>query len=130
MTTVCLIGGKLQGFEVTYLAKKAGMRVVLIDRNKKPLICNVVDELFCFDITQEPDRFIEISKNVDAIIPVNENLDTLNFIRDISNKLDCPVLFDFDAYHISMDKKRSKEYFVSIDIPTPGDRPSQPPYFV
>ncbi|ABE52958.1 3-methylornithine--L-lysine ligase PylC [Methanococcoides burtonii] len=130
MTTVCLIGGKLQGFEVTYLAKKAGMGVVLIDKNRKPLIRNVVDELFCFDITEEPERFIEISKNVDAIIPVNENLDTLNFIRDISNKLDCPVLFDFDAYHISMDKKRSKEYFTSIDIPTPGDRPSQPPYFV
>ncbi|NYT18801.1 MAG: 3-methylornithine--L-lysine ligase PylC [Methanosarcinales archaeon] len=130
MTTICLIGGKLQGFEVNYLARKAGMNVVLIDRNKKPLIRNVVDEFFCFDITQEPERFIDISKDVDAIIPVNENLYTLNFIRDISSELDCPVLFDFDAYHISMDKKRSKEYFASIGIPTPDDRPSQPPYFV
>ncbi|WP_445474156.1 3-methylornithine--L-lysine ligase PylC [Methanococcoides methylutens] len=130
MTTICLIGGKLQGFEVNYLARKAGMNVVLIDRNKKPLVRNIVDEFFCFDIVQEPERFIAISKDVDAIIPVNENLETLNFIRDISNKLDCPVLFDFDAYHISMDKKRSKEYFASIGIPTPDDRPSQPPYFV
>ncbi|WP_440952813.1 3-methylornithine--L-lysine ligase PylC [Methanococcoides sp. FTZ1] len=130
MTTICLIGGKLQGFEVSYLARKAGMKVVLIDRNSKPLIRNVVDEFHCFDIIQEPDRFIGISKDVDAVIPVNENLETLDFIRDISSKLECPVLFDFDAYHISMDKKRSKEYFVSIGVPTPDDKPSQPPYFV
>ncbi|WP_135604023.1 3-methylornithine--L-lysine ligase PylC [Methanococcoides sp. NM1] len=130
MTTICLIGGKLQGFEVSYLARKAGMNVVLIDRNEKPLIRNVVDGFFCFDVIQEPERFIGISRDVDAIIPVNENLNTLNFIRDISSKLDCPVLFDFDAYHISMDKNRSKEYFVSIGVPTPDDRPSQPPYFV
>ncbi|SES78149.1 pyrrolysine biosynthesis protein PylC [Methanococcoides vulcani] len=130
MTTICLIGGKLQGFEVSYLARKAGMNVVLIDRNEKPLIRNVVDGFFCFDVIQEPERFIGISRNVDAIIPVNENLNTLNFIRNISCKLDCPVLFDFDAYHISMDKNRSKEYFVSIGVPTPDDRPSQPPYFV
>ncbi|MEL4305891.1 3-methylornithine--L-lysine ligase PylC [Methanococcoides sp. LMO-2] len=130
MTTICLIGGKLQGFEVSYLARKAGMDVVLIDRNRKPLIRNVVDEFHCFDITQDPDRFIDISKDVDAIIPVNENIGTLDFIRDISTKLECPVLFDFDAYHISMDKKRSKEYFVSIGVPTPDDKPSQPPYFI
>ncbi|MGM0770920.1 MAG: 3-methylornithine--L-lysine ligase PylC [Halobacteriota archaeon] len=130
MTTICLIGGKLQGFEVSYLARKTGMKVVLIDRNRKPLIRNFVDEFHCFDITHEPERFIGISKNVDAIIPVNENIETLDFIQEISNKLECPVLFDFDAYHISMDKKRSKEYFASIGVPTPDDKPSQPPYFV
>ncbi|WP_340820013.1 3-methylornithine--L-lysine ligase PylC [Methanolobus sp. WCC4] len=130
MTSICIIGGKLQGFEVTYLAHKAGMDVVLVDRREKPLIRNVVDSFHCFDVVREPERLRELSENVDAIIPVNENLETIEFLREIKDELACPVLFDFDAYHTSMDKKRSKDYFNSIDIPTPADKPTSPPYFV
>ncbi|MCD4704102.1 MAG: 3-methylornithine--L-lysine ligase PylC [Methanosarcinaceae archaeon] len=130
MSSICLIGGKLQGFEVTYLARKAGMEVVLVDRKKRPLIRNVVDRFYCFDIIQDPERLIEISRDVDAIIPVNENLATLDFIRRITPHLDCPVLFDHDAYHVSMDKLRSRRYFASIGIPIPAGKPTAPPYFV
>lgn len=130
MTAICIIGGKLQGFEVTYLAHKAGMEVVLVDRREKPLIRNVADSFHCFDVVEEPEKLIKLSETVDAVIPVNENLETIEFLRSIKEKLACPVLFDFDAYHISMDKKRSKDYFASIDIPTPADRPAKPPYFV
>jgi pyrrolysine biosynthesis protein PylC len=128
--TICIIGGKVQGFEVTYLAHKAGIRVVLVDRRAKPLIRNVVDSFHCFDITEEPEKLRELSENVDAIIPVNENLRTIEFLRSIKDELACPVLFDFDAYYISMDKNRSKDYFKSIDIPTPADNPVKPPYFI
>jgi Carbamoylphosphate synthase large subunit (split gene in MJ) len=130
MKTICIIGGKLQGFEFTYLAHKAGMNVVLVDRRAKPLIRNVVDSFHCFDITEKPEKLRELSENVDAIIPVNENLRTIEFLRSIKNELACPILFDFDAYYVSMDKKRSKDYFKSIDIPTPADKPVKPPYFV
>lgn len=130
MRSIALIGGKLQGFEANYLAKKAGIRVLLIDRNPEALSRNVVDDFHCFDIIENPEKLIEISKSVDGILPVNENQDTLNFLRNIQEELACPLLFDFDAYHISMDKKRSKEYFNSIQIPTPLDRPSSPPYFI
>lgn len=130
MTTICIIGGKLQGFEFTYLAHKAGMNVVLVDRREKPLIRRVVDIFHCFDVVREPEKLIELSENVDAIIPVNENLETIELLKSIKDELACPVLFDFDAYHISMDKKRSKEYFRSIDIPIPLDNPTSPPYFV
>ncbi|MBN2110542.1 MAG: 3-methylornithine--L-lysine ligase PylC [Methanosarcinaceae archaeon] len=130
MTTICIIGGKLQGFEVTYLAHKAGMKVVLVDRREKPLIRRVVDCFHCFDVLKEAERLIELSEDVDAIIPVNENLETIEYLRSIKNRLACKILFDFDAYHTSMDKKRSKEYFKSINIPTPADKPATPPYFV
>jgi pyrrolysine biosynthesis protein PylC len=130
MTTICIIGGKLQGFEVTYLAHKAGMDVILVDRREKPLIHKVVDGFHCFDVVRESEKLIELSENVDAIIPVNENLKTIDFLRSVKDKLACPVLFDFDAYHVSMDKKRSKDYFKSINIPTPADKPTSPPYFV
>ncbi|WP_342303756.1 3-methylornithine--L-lysine ligase PylC [Methanolobus sp. ZRKC5] len=130
MKNICIIGGKLQGFEVTYLAHKAGMRVVLVDRKAKPLIRKIVDSFQCFDITEEPEKLRELSENVDAIIPVNENLTTIEFLRSIENELTCPILFDFNAYYVSMDKKSSKDYFKSIDIPTPEDKPAKPPYFV
>lgn len=124
------MGGKLQGFEAAYLAKKAGMNVVLVDKNPQALIRNYVDEFHCFDVTKEPKKLLELSRNVDALLPVNENLACIEFLSSIKEKFSCPVLFDFEAYRISRDKKRSKDYFKSIRVPTPQDRPSEPPYFV
>ncbi|MBP2030155.1 pyrrolysine biosynthesis protein PylC [Methanohalophilus levihalophilus] len=120
----------MQGFEVAYLAHKAGMEVVLVDKNPRALIRNVVDQTFCFDITKQPEKLVDLSREFSAIIPTNENLDSILFLKKIASELHCPLLFDFDAYHVSMDKKRSKEYFSSIDVPTPFDKPSKPPYFV
>jgi pyrrolysine biosynthesis protein PylC len=80
MKQICLIGGKLQGFETAYHARKAGMGVVLVDRNKDAFIKHLVDTFHCFDIAEEPERLIEISKTVDAMIPVNENFDTIDFL--------------------------------------------------
>jgi 3-methylornithine--L-lysine ligase len=130
LITICLIGGKLQGFEAAYLAKKAGMHVLLVDKNPHALIRNYVDEFHCFDITEEPEKLFELTKRVDALIPVNENLECIEFLNSIKDKLACPILFDFAAYMISRDKRKSKEYFASIGVPTPKDTPSEPPYFV
>jgi pyrrolysine biosynthesis protein PylC len=130
MKRICLIGGKLQGFEAAYHAKKASMKVALIDRNENAFIKDFVDEFHCFDIMEEPERLIKFSATVDAMIPVNENFDTIDFLETIKDRLHCPMLFDFDAYRISRDKSTSKKYFRSIGIPTPSDRPSHPPYFI
>ena len=130
LKTICLIGGKLQGFEAAYLSKKAGMKVLVVDKNPQALIRNYADEFRCFDVTKEPEKLLDISKSVDAILPVNENLECIEFLSTIKEKFSCPVLFDFDAYWISRDKRKSKEYFASIGIPTPKDKPSEPPYFV
>lgn len=130
LKTICLIGGKLQGFEAAYLSKKAGMKVLVIDKNPQALIRNYADEFQCFDVIKEPEKLIEISKSVDAILPVNENFECIEFLNTIKEKFSCPVLFDFEAYWISRDKRKSKEYFESIEIPTPQDKPSEPPYFV
>ncbi len=130
MKTICLVGGKLQGFEAAYLSKKAGIRVVLVDKDPHALIRNYADEFHCFDVIKEPERLIELSKSVDALLPVNENLECIEFLSSVKEKFSCPVLFDFEAYRISRDKKKSKDYFASIGIPTPQDKPSEPPYFV
>lgn len=130
LKTICLVGGKLQGFEAAYLSKKAGIRVVLVDKDPHALIRNYADEFHCFDVIKEPEKLIELSKSVDALLPVNENLECIEFLSSVKEKFSCPVLFDFEAYRISRDKKKSKDYFASIGIPTPQDKPSEPPYFV
>ena len=132
---ICLIGGKLQGVETAYLAQKAGLFVILIDKNPAALAQSLCDVFYCFDITKENEKpkLIEIFKNSDYLIPVNENEETIAYLRNISDeikKTGCKLLFDFDAYHISSDKVRSKTYFKKINIPTPADKPSTPPYFV
>lgn len=130
LKTICLVGGKLQGFEAAYLSKKAGMKVVLVDKDPQALIRNYVDEFHCFDVIKEPEKLLELSKRVDSLLPVNENFACIEFLNSIKEKFSCPILFDFEAYRISRDKKSSKDYFKSIGIPTPQDRPSEPPYFV
>lgn len=130
LKTICLVGGKLQGFEAAYLSKKAGMKVVLVDKNPQALIRNYADEFHCFDVTKEPEKLFELSKKVDALLPVNENFACIEFLDSVKEKFSCPVLFDFEAYQISRDKKSSKDYFKSIGVPTPQDSPSEPPYFV
>jgi len=132
---ICLIGGKLQGVEAAYLAKKAGLYVILIDKNPSALAQNLCDEFHCFDITKksEKSRFIELSKKSDYMIPVNENEKTISFLKSAVKEIieaDCKFLFDFDAYYISSDKTRSKNYFKKMNIPTPADKPDEPPYFV
>ena len=130
MKTICLVGGKLQGFEAAYLAKKTGMQVFLIDKNPQALIRNYVDEFHCFDVIQTPEKLLELTKRADFLLPVNENLECIEFLNSIKEKFSCPVLFDFEAYRISRDKKKSKKYFASIKVPTPKDNPLNPPYFV
>ncbi|MDR0768214.1 MAG: 3-methylornithine--L-lysine ligase PylC [Methanosarcinales archaeon] len=127
---ICLIGGKLQGVEAAYLAKKAGLIVVLIDRNPSALAQSLCDEFHCFDITKDKSRFISISESSDFMIPVNENEETIAFLKSVSNEIKCPLLFDFDAYEISCDKTKSKNYFKTVGVPTPADKPDEPPYFV
>ena len=130
LKTICLVGGRLQGFEAAYLSKKAGMRVILVDKNPQALIRNYVDEFYCFDVVKEHEKLLTLLKRVDALLPVNENFACIEFLSYIKEKISCPVLFDFEAYRISRDKKSSKDYFKSIGIPTPQDNPLEPPFFV
>lgn len=127
---ICLIGGKLQGVEAAYLAKKAGLVVVLIDKNPSALAQSLCDEFHCFDIIKDKSRFISISETSDFMIPVNENEETIAFLESVSGEIKCPLLFDFGAYRVSSDKSDSKKYFKKINIPTPADKPDEPPYFV
>ena len=65
---VAIIGGNLQGVEATYLAKKAGWEVLLIDKNLLAAASLMCDHFLPLTITAESDPR-DILKNVDLIIP-------------------------------------------------------------
>ena len=76
LKTICLVGGKLQGFEAAYILKKPEVKLVLVDKDPQALARNYADEFHCFDVIKEPKKLLELSKSIECLdIPVNENLE-------------------------------------------------------
>ena len=66
---VAIIGGNLQGVEATYLAKKAGWQVLVIDKDPQAGASLMCDRFLPLTITADTDPH-EILKDVDLIITV------------------------------------------------------------
>lgn len=117
MRRIAIIGGGLQGVEVTYLAQKAGYRVLLIDKNRNVPAFNLTDETVICDITKEKEKFKESLDNVDLILPTTENNTALQTLKRMDSKIDIPIVFDWAAYQITNFKEASKDLFSKYNIP-------------
>ena len=120
---VAIIGGKLQGVEATYLAKKAGWEVVLFDRRKQAQASGLADTFHCMDILTSPDEVIARLEGIDLILPAIEDVAVLKALKDIARITRIPLAFDFDAYAVSSSKHISNQLFFDLDIPTPRPWP-------
>ncbi|MDW5563868.1 MAG: 3-methylornithine--L-lysine ligase PylC [Methanomassiliicoccus sp.] len=123
MTTLGVVGGKLQGMEAAYLAKKAGMKVVVLDRDPKAPALALADEGVVIDTTMERKRTIDLLTDCDAVLPANENLDTLVGLTNMLSCTDVPLIFDIDAYLLSSSKIRSNQFMKRLGIPQPRTWP-------
>jgi len=119
---IAIIGGNLQGVEATYLAKKAGWEVLLIDKNPLAGASLMCDRFLPLTITTEIDPH-EILKDVDLIIPALENDSVLAILETWSLETAIPLAFDMEAYAISSSKKRSNQMFKDININAPKSWP-------
>ena len=71
MLRVLVIGGKLQGLEVSYLAKAAGYYVIVADKSEE-ITCNkVADEHIQIDALNK-EAMLKLVSSVDVIIPAIE----------------------------------------------------------
>lgn len=120
---VGIIGGKLQGVEAAYLAKKAGWDVVLFDRRKKAQGAQLADVFHCMDILRSREEFVAGLKGVDLILPALEDLEVLTALADIGQRTRIPCVFDLDAYRISSSKQRSNQLFAAMGVPAPRPWP-------
>ncbi|MFX1520493.1 MAG: 3-methylornithine--L-lysine ligase PylC [Promethearchaeota archaeon] len=116
-----LIGGRLQGLEAAYLAKKADITTVLIDREPNTPASTIVDEHYIFDVMKQADFFKKLCKTVDAVLPTTENMKTLIFLEKTCEELGIPFLQDNDAFWITSNKTRSKNFLTcqQIEVPRP-----------
>ena len=72
---VAVVGGKLQGVEVCYLAKKANWTVHLFDKNENVPACGLADNFFKVNVFTS--QFSRLIGQYDLIIPALENYEAL-----------------------------------------------------
>ena len=63
---VAVVGGKLQGVEVVYLAKKAGWQTLLIDKNPDVPATGLCDQFLQFEFTGENLFFVCAKKHAEV----------------------------------------------------------------
>lgn len=113
---IAVIGGKLQGVEICYLAKKAGYRIWLIDRNPNALAKNLADYFLAEDVMKNKEKIKEILSKVDAVFPAMEEVEVLDYLEILCNEAGTTFFYDATAYRISSSKNRSKELFALTGI--------------
>lgn len=121
---VAVIGGKLQGVEATYLAKRAGWEVVLFDRRQFAQASLLADRFHCMDIVTCSKEFIACLRGVDLILPAIEDIEVLRALQEISEMASIPLAFDSAAYSVSSSKLISNRRFHDWDIPSPHPWPN------
>ena len=119
---VAVVGGNLQGVEATYLARKAGWEVILIDKNSNAPASGLCDDFVKGDVTEAGSHF-DILQQADIIIPALENLSALKILQRKSMQTETPLAFDPHAYTMTSSKLQSNQLFSLLDIAIPTSYP-------
>ncbi|MEI8217120.1 MAG: 3-methylornithine--L-lysine ligase PylC [Eubacteriales bacterium] len=129
MSRLAIIGGKLQGIEACYLAGKAGIQTLLIDKNPDAPARGLCTEFINVDILLE-NRFLmdELCK-CDLVLPALENQNVLDHLVELSQTFGFILAFDPKAYAISSSKIESDKLIHKYNLPSPAYFPNgQVPY--
>jgi len=113
----------LQGMEAVYLARKSGMDTMVIDMNDQAPALSLADEGYVLDVCSNEEEAKRLLCTCDAVLPANENIETLTALCKLLKKMDIPLLFDLDAYKISSSKLSSNKLMEALSIPTPQPWP-------
>lgn len=119
---VAVIGGKLQGVEACYLARKAGWRTRLVDRNADAIARALCDEFTVSDLSRMPELERALD-SVDLVLPALEDPDALDGLHRYCAAADIPLAFDPRAYRISSSKIASDRLFADWGISAPRPWP-------
>jgi len=115
---VGVVGGKLQGVEAAYLARKAGWDVRVVDKTPRVPASGLGDSFVQVDVTVGNNLDGALG-DVDFIIPALEDDKALRSLTRWSRKAGAPLAFDPRAYAVSSSKLKSAVFFKQIGIPVP-----------
>jgi pyrrolysine biosynthesis protein PylC len=116
---VGVVGGNLQGVEATYLARKAGWEVIVVDRKPVVPAAGLCDSYIPLDVTAEKDLGAVLGR-VDLIIPALENDKALACLEQWARDKSMPFAFDSAAYFITSSKLRSYQLFTDLGLSIPS----------
>jgi pyrrolysine biosynthesis protein PylC len=122
---IAIVGGKLQGVEACYLARKAGWRVCLVDRQPDVPARGLCHEFRLADVC-DPRGDPGTLSGVDLILPALENPLGLEALAGQARQLSIPLAFDPAAYRISSSKLTSDRLFADLGLPAPRPWPRSP----
>lgn len=131
MRKIAIVGGKLQGLEVCYLGKKAGIEVTLIDKDDNAPAKNLCSRFVQGDVLSRDPQVLEVLTSVDMVLPTIENDEVLETLEKLAQELGFVYAFDSAAYKISSSKLLSDAFFHRHEVATPRYYPQgNPPYIV
>jgi 3-methylornithine--L-lysine ligase len=116
---VAIFGGRLQGLEAVYLAKKAGWQTLLIDKEQNVPAAGLCDRFLCLDATDHHQIQAALDQDIDLIIPALENREALNNLTTLSALSGVPFAYDPAAYDLSSSKLKSDRFFAELNLPQP-----------
>lgn len=122
---IAVVGGKLQGLEVVYLAQKAGFETLLFDRNRDVPASRICQDFIEFDFQSE-DVLPAGHGVIDLIFPTLEDLHTLELLEKWANRIQVPIVLDLFTYRTSISKKKSNRVFKKLHLPLPRSPPNCP----
>ena len=120
---IAIVGGKLQGVEACFLARAAGWKVTLIDRNSDVPAKGLCDSFHAFDVTKDAAFLSRVVETVDLMVPALEDVKALMALQECAATTGVPLAYDEKAHAISRSKKRSNRFFERIGVPAPRPWP-------
>lgn len=131
MRKVAIIGGKLQGLEAVYLASKAGIETVLIDKRQETPASALCDRFICSNVLEKKTSLIAELMAADFVLPALENKEVLIILDELSRKYGFKLAFDLKSYLITSSKLLSDKLMADHNIPAPKYYPNcKAPYIV
>lgn len=121
---IVIVGGKLQGMEVCYLAKKAGIETILVDKNPDAPAKFLCDKFLCQDLFLRSEEVSQAIAAADAVVPALENDRVLSWLDKDAREYDYILAFDWQAYKLSSSKRLSDQLFHRLGIPSPQHYPA------
>ncbi|MGE5258465.1 MAG: 3-methylornithine--L-lysine ligase PylC [Hyphomicrobiales bacterium] len=119
---IAIVGGKLQGVEACYLARKAGWTVCLVDRRPDVPARGLCDEFRLADVC-DPRGGSGALAGVDLVFPALEDTAGLQALVGRAERKGIPLTFDPVAYRISSSKLTSDRLFADLGLPAPRPWP-------
>lgn len=127
---LAVVGGKLQGMEACYLAKKAGIKTLLVDRLAGCPARGLCDAFLQADVRAETPELLCALASCDLLLPALEDDAALAALRNLCERRGLPAAFDFEAYQITKSKRRSDALFQENGVPAPRYYPDCPPPYI